>query len=74
MEPSEFGQLVKSLRKATNDPLGNRWTRESLGSYIHLSINQLGRLERGDRKYFDNQTLILLADAFKLTPIERKEF
>jgi len=74
MEPAEFGQLVKSLRKATYDPSGNPWTRESLSSYIHLSVNQLGRLERGDRKYFDNHTLALLCEAFKLSPIERKEF
>jgi len=74
MEPAEFGQLVKSLRKATNDPSGNPWTRESLSIFIHLSINQLGRLERGDRKFIDNQTLKSLADAFNLSPIERKEF
>ncbi len=74
MKPAEFGQLVKELRKSTSDPLGNQWTRESLSKYIHLSVDQLGRLERGERKYYDHQTLNLLADAFKLTTVEKKEF
>jgi transcriptional regulator with XRE-family HTH domain len=74
LRAATFGQLVKELRKTTSDHQGNRWTRETLSKQIHLSVDQLGRLERGDRKYYDNQSLELLADAFKLTPIERKEF
>lgn len=74
MKAGTFGQLVRELRKTTSDPHGNRWTRETLSKQIHLSVDQLGRLERGDRKYYDQQTLELLADAFKLTPIEQKEF
>ncbi|MGM0651367.1 MAG: helix-turn-helix domain-containing protein [Bacillota bacterium] len=71
---NEFGLLVKALRKSSMDEYGNRWTRESLSKAIHLTPNQLGRLERGDRKYIDNQTLELLAKAFKLTNLEQKEF
>ncbi len=56
------------------DEYGNRWTRETLSEAIHLTPNQLGRLERGDRKYLDHQTLELLAKAFKLTNLEQKEF
>ncbi|MDW7738608.1 MAG: hypothetical protein SCJ97_00920 [Bacillota bacterium] len=74
MNLSEFGLLVKSLRESSMDPYGNRWTRESLSRAIHLSPNQLGRLERGDRKYLDNHILQLLADCFNLTALERKEF
>jgi len=74
MKQADFGQIVKFLRKKTSDKKGNPWTRESLSKHLHLSINQLGRLERGDRKYLDRQTLKILADAFNLTPIERKEF
>ncbi len=74
MKAAGFGQLVRELRKTTSDPQGNRWTRETLSKHIHLSVDQLGRLERGDRKYYDSQTLELLAEAFKLIPIERKEF
>ena len=73
MKAAGFGQLVRELRKTTSDPQGNRWTRETLSKHLHLSVDQLGRLERGDRKYYDHQTLALLADAFKLTPIEHKE-
>jgi transcriptional regulator with XRE-family HTH domain len=74
MKQADFGQIVKILRKKTSDEKGNPWTRESLSKHLHLSIDQLGRLERGDRKYLDNQILKSLADAFNLTPIERKEF
>ncbi|MBW6464073.1 MAG: helix-turn-helix transcriptional regulator [Firmicutes bacterium] len=74
MDLYDFGQLVKTLRKNSVDEYGNRWTRESLSSAIHLTTNQLGRLERGDRKYLDNQTLQLLADSLQLTNLEKKEF
>ncbi len=71
---TEFGLLVKALRKSSVDQYGNRWTRESLSEAIHLTPNQLGRLERGDRKYLDAQTLQLLASALNLTSLEQKEF
>lgn len=70
----DFGLLVKALRKNSYDTLGKRWSRESLSRAVHLTEDQLGRLERGDRKYIDNQTLTLLADSFNLTSLERKEF
>ncbi len=71
---TEFGLLVKALRKYSMDEYGNRWTRETLSEAIHLTPNQLGRLERGDRKYLDNHTMVLLAKAFNLTNLEQKEF
>ncbi len=74
MDLNDFGQLVKTLRMSSVDQNGNSWTRESLSKAIHLTTNQLGRLERGDRKYLDNQTLQLLADALQLTNLEKKEF
>ncbi len=49
-------------------------TRESLSRAIHLTPNQLGRLERGDRKYLDTHTLQLLAKALNLTNLEQREF
>ncbi len=70
----EFGLLVKTLRKNSVDDNGNMWTRESLSEAVHLTPNQLGRLERGDRKYLDTQTLQLLAEALNLTTLEQKEF
>ncbi len=74
MELNDFGLIVKALRKNSFDYNGNRWTRESLSRAVHLTEDQLGRLERGDRKYLDNQTLMLLANSFNLTILERKEF
>ena len=74
MDPANFGLLIKALRCNGTDNFGNRWTRESLCNEVHLTPDQLGRIERGERKYLDNQTLHLLATAFKLTNLERKEF
>ena len=74
MNLNDFGLLIKTLRKSSVDQWGNPWTRESLSRAVHLSPDQLGRLERGDRKYLDTQTLLLLADSFNLTNLERKEF
>jgi transcriptional regulator with XRE-family HTH domain len=73
MNLSDFGRLVKALRHISIDDNGNRWTRETLSNAVHLTANQLGRLERGDRKYLDNQTLQLLAESFKLTNLEHRE-
>ncbi len=74
MNLAEFGTLIKTLRRSSVDQWGNPWTRENLSRAVHLSPDQLGRLERGDRKYLDTQTLMLLADSFNLTNLERKEF
>jgi transcriptional regulator with XRE-family HTH domain len=74
MNLSDFGKLVKALRHSSIDDNGNKWTRDTLSNAVHLTANQLGRLERGDRKYLDNQTLQLLAESFKLTNLEQKEF
>ncbi len=73
MDSCEFGNLLTALRKQNLNENGERWTREDLCEYVHLSPHQLGRLERGDRKYLDTETLQLLAEAFNLTTLERKE-
>jgi len=69
----ELGKIIAELRKQTRTENGKSWTRKELGEYLHLTTHQVGRLERGERKYLDMGTLRLLADAFKLTPLERKE-
>jgi len=73
MNLAEFGLLVKTLRQSNHDEYGKRWTRESLSEKIHLTPHQLGRLERGDRKYLDNITLQFLAESLNLTALEQKE-
>lgn len=62
------------MRKSSLNEQGKPWNREALGQAVHLTEDQLGRLERGDRKYIDKQTLTLLVDSFNLTSQERKEF
>lgn len=69
-----FGKIVRALRLSHIDESGNVLSRERLSGLVHLTPHQLGRLERGDRKYLENDTLALLANAFKLTPLERDEF
>lgn len=71
---NSFGLIVKALRKNGLNEQGKPWNRDVLGRAVHLTADQLGRLERGERKNIDRQTLTLLADAFKLTSHERKEF
>lgn len=73
MNLAEFGLLVKTLRQSNHDEYGKRWTRESFSEKINLTPHQLGRLERGDRKYLDNLTLQLLAESLNLTALEQKE-
>lgn len=65
--------MLAALRKQNLNEYGKSWTREELSKYMHISPHQLGRLERGNRKYLDTETLQLLADAFNLTALERKE-
>jgi len=71
---TNFGMLVKELRKNSTDNWGKPLSREDLSRRVHLTPEQLGRLERGERKYVDPEDLKLLADAFNLTSLERKEF
>jgi len=74
MHLTDFGELVKTLRQNSLDENGNCLTRETICERVHLTAHQLGRLERGDRKYLDNQTLLLLANSLNLTNPERIEF
>ncbi len=74
MNLTDFGLLVRNLRINSVDELGNYWTRESLSKAISISPDKLGRLERGELKHLDKKTLMLLANAFKLTSLEKKEF
>ena len=73
MDSREFGKLLAALRKQNLNEFGKTWNREELGKFIHISPHQLGRLERGTKKHLDTETLQLLADAFNLTTLERKE-
>lgn len=74
MKQKDFGALLKALRRSGTDPSGKSWTRDSLGRALKLSSDQVGRLERGERKFLDLETMSLLADCFNLTGLEKKEF
>jgi transcriptional regulator with XRE-family HTH domain len=69
----EFGRLIKALRLNSYDERGAKLTRQKLSESVNLTPDQLGRLERGDRKFLDNATFHLLANSFNLTNLEKRE-
>lgn len=81
MNREEFGQLVAALRKEHFDDNGDRLTQAKLAERVlaidpqtPLSSVVIGKIERGERTILDDQTLLNLADALKLTIGERREF
>ncbi len=74
MDRSAFGKLITALRKQSYNSKGKTWSRQEFGRAIKMPPAKVGRLERGMHQYLDMETLGLMADAFQLTPHERKEF
>ena len=81
MDRKEFGKLIAALRKEHFDEEGNRLTQVKLAERARqlnpLSpLNEIiiGKIERGERAMFDDQTLLSLADTLELTIGERREF
>ncbi|NJN68412.1 MAG: helix-turn-helix transcriptional regulator [Chloroflexaceae bacterium] len=74
MNRKDFGQLVAALRREQTDDAGKQWTQEQLSQEASLDIDVLGNIERGRRAYLGAEMLLSLANAFRLTNEERKEF
>ena len=81
MVRKEFGSLVAALRKEQYDEGGERLTQANLARLCQqldplspLSDVVIGKIERGERVNLDEQTLLNLADALKLTIGERRVF
>jgi hypothetical protein len=81
MDRKQFGKLVAALRKEQYDDNGDRYTQSKLADVIleqdpQTPLNEivLGKIERGERTILDDQTLLNLADALKLTIGERRSF
>ena len=81
MNRKEFGHLIAALRKEHFDEDGNRVTQAKFAELAQqrdpLSpLNEIiiGKIERGERAMFDDQTLLSLADTLELTMGERREF
>lgn len=74
MNAAEFGQLVKALRQNSFDAGGEKLTRQKLSEAVNMTPQQLGRLERGEQRIIDGQTLSMLAKSLNLTSLEEREF
>ncbi len=75
MNAKQFGKLVASLRKEKIDPeTGKRWTQDTLAIETGLSQRIIATIEQGTKAKLETDTLVDLADAFKLNYLARKEF
>lgn len=81
MDRKQFGKLVAALRKEQYDENGDRYTQAMLAEVILKQDRQtplndivIGKIERGERTILDDQTLLNLANALKLTIGERRNF
>jgi len=74
----EFGVLIRELRKALQTRLGRSITQAELERMCGFTDQGrrgiIGRLERGELHCMDEDVLVALADVFRLTRLERREF
>lgn len=79
MNRKEFGQLVKALRQDHLDENLRIWGRDELSEETrkagyHLTPEAIGKIERGERQGLSPEELLVLADALRLTSVERMKF
>ena len=74
----EFGVLIRELRKALQTRVGRSITQAELERMCSFTEKGrrgiIGRLERGEMHCMDEDVLVALADVFRLTRLERREF
>jgi len=68
MNRKDFGQLLATLRQDLN------WTQFDLAEYSQVDEAVISQMERGVKKFFEPELLFALANALKLTTLERREF
>jgi len=75
MDRKNFGKIVKSLRREQiNFERGDFWTQKDLAQATCLSEDIIGKIEQGRRMNLSGDELSRLADAFRLSTLERREF
>lgn len=75
MDRVKFGQIVKSLRAEHLDHAsGGRWTQGHLAAVAGLTEVIVGNIERGERTKLESDEIAGLADALRLTTLERQAF
>ena len=73
MNRVNFGKLISALRAEIDDEDYHPWTQKKLADETGLSEHIIRNIEQGRRR-LDSETLIILAEALRLTSGERKEF
>jgi len=68
MNRKDFGQLIATLRQDL------AWTQFQLAEYAEVDEPIISQMERGVKKFFEPEQLFCLANALKLTTLERREF
>src|SRR5215510_1273951 len=68
MNRKDFGQLLATLRQDLD------WTQFDLAEYSQVDEAVISQMERGVKKFFEPELLFALANALKLTTLERREF
>lgn len=68
MNRKDFGQLIASLRQDIG------WTQAQLAEHADIDNATLSNIERGAKRHLDPETLFQLANALRLTSLERREF
>lgn len=75
MDKVKFGGIVKSLRTEHIDySSGGTWTQKHLAKAANLSEVVIGNIERGEKVKIEGYEVVGLADALKLSAMERVEF
>jgi transcriptional regulator with XRE-family HTH domain len=68
MNRREFGELIAALRQDMG------WTQFQLAEYSDIDHAVISQIERGVKKFFEPELLFCLANTFRLSTLERKEF
>ncbi len=74
MDWREFGQLIRHLRFELSEIEMRKITQEDLDRRCGFPSGTVGRIERGDMRRLEHEHLVALANAFRLTQLERREF
>lgn len=74
MDRKEFGKLVAALRKSKQDEYFHELTQAGLAKQAGISEQVIGKVERGGKVSIEPDLLLRLAQAFRLSPRERREF
>lgn len=74
MNRKNFGLLVESLRVERFDSDGKHWTRDHLAEISGLSYKIIENIEYGKKSKITEDELSMLAKAFQLSTMEKREF